>query len=97
MHARVVTVHARPGKMDELIRVFEGLSLPDAKMHKGFRGMILLTDAETNKVVSVSIWENEAATKGSEDSGYLQTQVDRNKDIFDGPPTKEYYEVTVNE
>ena len=97
MHARVTTVYARPGKMDELIRIFVDSTVPDAKRQVGFRGMVLLTDAERNKVMSVSMWEDEAATRASEDGGYLQTQLDRNRDIFDGPPTKEYYDVTVNE
>ena len=55
MHARVMTGLIQPGKMDEMIRIYRDSVMPTAKEQKGLKGGILLTDSNTNKIISISL------------------------------------------
>ena len=56
MFARVITAQAGAEGFDGTIRLFEQ-QLPGARQQPGFKGCYLLTDAETGKVVVISLWE----------------------------------------
>ena len=72
MFARVITAQARAEGFDGTIRLFEQ-QLPGARQQPGFRGFYLLTDAETGKLVIISLWETreqmDAVTAGAGASG----------------------------
>ena len=55
MFARVITAQAGQG-FDKTIRLVEQ-QLPGARQQPGFKGYYLLTDAETGKLVIISLWE----------------------------------------
>ena len=97
MYARVVYTQVQPGKTDEAIRIYRESVTPVARQQKGYRGGILLTDRATGKGISISFWESEAAMTVSETSGYLQQQIDKFTGVIAGPPTKEMFEVSVQE
>ena len=67
MFARVITAQAGAEGFDGAIRVAEQ-QLPGARQMPGFKGYYLLTDAETGKLVIISLWETreqmEAVTAG---------------------------------
>ena len=95
MQARVVTVQIQPGKTDEAIGIYRDSVISAAKQQKGFKGAFLLTDRNTGKGVSVTLWEMEADLKAGEASGYYQEQITKLGGVFAAPPAREHYEVSV--
>jgi heme-degrading monooxygenase HmoA len=72
MFARVITARAGAEGFDGTIRLFEQ-QLPGARQQPGFTGYYLLTDAETGKLVIISLWETreqmDAVAAGAGSSG----------------------------
>lgn len=56
MFARVITAQAGPEGFEGAIRLARQ-QLPGAREKPGFKGYYLLTDAETGKLVIISLWE----------------------------------------
>jgi heme-degrading monooxygenase HmoA len=56
--------------------------------------MNLLTDPDTHKFISITIWETENDMVAGESSGYLQEQLNRIVPLFVGPPTIQNYVVS---
>ncbi len=95
MYARVTTVQTQPGKTEEAIRIYRDSVVPAAKQQHGFNGLFLLTDPNTGKGLSITLWETEADLRAGETSGYYQEQIAKFAQVFAGPPTREGYEVSV--
>jgi len=95
MHARVVTVQVQPGKIDEAIRIYRDSVVPAAKQQKGFKGATLLTDSNTSKGISVTLWETEGDLNAGEASGYYQEQIAKFGGVFAMTPVREQFEVSV--
>jgi heme-degrading monooxygenase HmoA len=72
MFARVITAQAGAEGFDGTIRFVEQ-QLPGASQQPGFKGYYLLTDAETGKLLIISLWETreqmDAVTTGAGPSG----------------------------
>src|ERR1700759_5348392 len=72
MFARVITAEAGSEGFDGAIRRAEQ-QLPGARQLPGFKGYYLLTDAETGKIIIISLWETreqmDAVTAGAGPSG----------------------------
>jgi len=72
MFARVITAQSGTEGFDGAIRLAEQ-QMPAARRMPGFRGYYLLTDAETGKIVVISLWETreqmDAVTAGAGASG----------------------------
>ena len=72
MFARMITAQASDEGFDGTIRMVEQ-QLPGARQQPGFKGYYLLTDAETGKLVVISLWETreqmDAVTAGAGPSG----------------------------
>ena len=68
MFARIITARAGAEGFDGAIRL-AGQQLPGARQMPGFKGYYLLTDAETGKLVIISLWETreqmDAVTAGA--------------------------------
>ena len=85
MFARVITAQAGAEGLDGAIRLAEQ-QLPAARQMPGFKGYYLLTDAETGKLVIISLWETrEQMPAGVRDEGLPVSWVT--------PPRLETYEV----
>jgi heme-degrading monooxygenase HmoA len=56
MFARVISAQAGTRGFDSFIRV-AGEQLPGARQQAGFKGFYLLTDAESGKIITISLWE----------------------------------------
>lgn len=95
MYSRVTVVQVQPGKMDELITVFRDSIVPAVKPLEGCKRVLLFTDADDNKAMSISIWENEALWAESEKSGFVQQQLAKLASVLAGPPTREAYTLSV--
>ena len=94
MHARVILGRVKLDKQEEAIKIFKESLEPAAKKQKGFKTVHLLTDPDTSKFISITIWETENDMFTGESSGYLQEQLDKIADLFVGPPTIQHYIVS---
>ena len=65
MFARVITTQVAPGQLDGAITLARD-QLPAAAGQPGFRGFYLLTDAETGKVMTISLWETQEQLDAAE-------------------------------
>ncbi len=97
MFARLTIVQMKEGKVGEAINIYKDNVVPASKSQKGYKGSYLLTDSDTGKGMSITIWDTEEDAAANEQSGYYQEQVGRFKDIFGAPPVREGYEVSVQD
>jgi quinol monooxygenase YgiN len=81
--------------MDEAITIFRENIDPVAKQQKGCTGGYFLTDPETGKAISISLWETEADMLAGEKNDYLQEQVAKVAHLLTARPVTEHYEVSV--
>ncbi len=95
MFARLTIVQVKIDKLDETIKLYEDSVIPAAKSQKGFQGGYLLTNRNTGKGISCTLWDSEEDAVANEQSGYYQEQLGKFKDVFTAPPTQEGYEVSV--
>jgi len=91
MFARVITAEAGPQGLDAFIGLARE-QLPGASQQPGFKGFYLLTNAETGKVITISLWETREQMQavsggGIRDEGLATTGLT--------PPHLETYEVTL--
>lgn len=88
MFARVITAQTEPQGLAAVIDLFRE-QLPGASQMPGFIGFNLLTNAETGKVMIISLWETrEQMPAGIRDPGLPVTWL--------APPDLETYELTVH-
>ena len=94
MHARVTIADADPGRVDEGAEVIRDRVLPSVRELEGFRGVIGLTDRETGKSMTVTLWESQEAMLTSEEAANrLRSEV--MEALGGSKPTVERYEVTL--
>ncbi len=95
MHARVMTGQFQPDKKSEVIEIYGDSIIPVAREQNGFKNAYLLMDPNTNKFISITIWETEEDMTACETGGYLKEQLAKAAVTFAIPPTKEHFEVSV--
>ena len=67
--------------------------MPAVKAHPGFHGIWLLSNRETHKSITITLWETVADMHASEESGHFQEQIAKIAHLLGGPVTVEEYEV----
>jgi len=77
MFARITIVQGKVDKLDESIKIYEDSIITAAKSQKGFQGAYLLTDRNTGKGISCTLWDSEEDADANEQSGYYQQQLDK--------------------
>jgi len=95
MKARVVNVQVQPGKTFEAVNIYRDSVVPASKKQKGFKGALLVTDPDTGKGLSITLWETEADMKAGESSGYYQEQIAKLAVVMAAPPAMQHYDVSV--
>lgn len=95
MYARVTTSMAQPGKMDEAVQIVQESIVPVMKQQQGFKGYLLIADANTNKSISITLWDTEADMTTGESSGYYREQIAKVASVLTGSPTMEHFEVRI--
>jgi len=68
MHARLTTLQLDPGKIDDSVSGLEQNDIPMFKELDGFKGMSLMVDRSSGKVIALTYWESEEAMKASEEA-----------------------------
>jgi len=95
--ARLTITQSKIESVDEMVKVYRDSVVPAAKSQKGFLGIMLLTNRETGKGISIALWESEEDAIANEKTGYYQEQVNKFKAYFTAPPVREGYEVSIKE
>jgi len=90
----VILGRVKLDKQAEAVKIYKESVEPVAKEQKGFVRMHLLTDPDTSKFISISIWETENDMVAGESDGYLQKQLAKIAALFVGPPTIQHYTVS---
>ncbi|MCH9039717.1 MAG: antibiotic biosynthesis monooxygenase [Chloroflexi bacterium] len=93
MRARVTTVTAKAGMIDEFIKIYTESTVPVALQQDGFEGALLLVDRETNKTIVISMWESEEKMKAGEASGYYQEQIRKRSHLLEEGSVREYFDI----
>ena len=91
MYVRVVTVQVQPGKMDEVWRRLRE-AVPAVQAIRGFREARFLTDAHTDTVLGVTLWETEADAKAAPVAGAEGGPL---RDLLTKPGVVAYYELSM--
>lgn len=95
MYARHVTTKVKPDNLDEASKIYENSVVPEGKVQKGYRGIYMLTNKETGKIISISLWDSKEDAAANEKSGYFRRQVDKFKDFVSEPPVIEGFDVSL--
>jgi heme-degrading monooxygenase HmoA len=95
MYARVMTYHIHPDKIEEAERIVRESVVSDLRAQRGFRGALLLTDANRARSMSITLWETEADLTASATSGFVRDQLAKVRDFLAEAPTREAYEVRI--
>jgi hypothetical protein len=85
MQVRVTGLRVAPGELEELTNTYQTSILPELRHQQGFSSLLLLSDAETGRVLELTLFEDEDARRESEEqggyagleAGYLNTGVQR--------------------
>jgi heme-degrading monooxygenase HmoA len=75
MHARMFAFEGSPDEIEAAVALGREQILPLERQMPGFRGLIVLTDQEAGRVVTLSLWENEELMRGSEESARMITRL----------------------
>jgi heme-degrading monooxygenase HmoA len=95
MHARAVSLLVLPGKMDEVIRIYNESIIPAASQLKGFKGVTLLTDVHTGRAMSISMWEEEGDMMAGEQGPFYKEQIGKLLPFSEGQPVERHYAVSL--
>jgi heme-degrading monooxygenase HmoA len=95
LHARVVTLRVREGKIDEVLRIIREISVPVGERQEGFNGFVVKSDWGANKILITSLWNTEADMLAGESGEYFQDQISRVVILLAGPPLIEHYRVDI--
>ena len=68
MHARMFAFEGSSEEIDAAVALTREEILPLERQMTGFRGLILLSDKEAQKLISLSLWESEELMLQSEES-----------------------------
>ncbi len=96
MHARIVTIQIRHGKMSGAIRIYRDLVLPLMVGQSGFLGARLLTNPSSGQGLLVTLWESEADMRAVEARGVFHEEIACFQPVLGAPPSREDYEVSVS-
>lgn len=97
MFARLTKAQIKIDRVDEFIKRYKKSVVPATKAQKGFKGLYLLVDRQTGYGISFSLWESEEDVLANERNRFYQEQVAKFVNFYAKPPTREGYEVIVQE
>ena len=95
MHAKVIEVQIRPGKMEGTIDIFRDTFGASSTQERGLFSAQLLTDSGTGRVLMLLVWENASDLTAVEARGYFQALIARFEPVLAAPAHTGRYEVSV--
>jgi heme-degrading monooxygenase HmoA len=69
MHARLSTLQLDPSRVDEAIAQLEERDVPALRALDGFKGLTVLVDRSSGKVVGTSYWASKEHMDAAEEAG----------------------------
>jgi heme-degrading monooxygenase HmoA len=97
MYARLTIASINPTNKDKAIALYRDTVITAMRKQKGYRQAFLLGADDSDKGITVSLWDSEEDAIANEKSGYFQSQIDAFKGVFAAPPKIEGYEVIVSD
>jgi heme-degrading monooxygenase HmoA len=94
LQARVAQVRIDPRQMDEARRIYAEGVVPALQQQAGFAGVLLLTQPETGRGISITIWDSESSRVAGEVGGFYQEQIGRFAGMFTETPVRDAFEVS---
>ena len=87
MQASVNYRQVPPERMDEAIRTYRDITLPEVRTQSGFKGALILADRNASKTIAIALWDTEADQRARTPTTFVDP-------IAGGPPVREVYEVS---
>jgi quinol monooxygenase YgiN len=95
MYTRVTTFQSHPDKLDDVLEVIRTSIIPALQQQQGYHGLLVLTDRQIGKGITITLWESEADLQAGESSGFYQQQVGKVVPFVTAPPSRETYEASI--
>ncbi|MDQ1922087.1 antibiotic biosynthesis monooxygenase family protein [Massilia pseudoviolaceinigra] len=86
MFARVTHVQAKPEKLAEIVALYNDSVLPVLQQLQGFKSTFLLTDPDSGKGMSITLWETEADRLAGDSDPALRGPIVAVMPLLAGPP-----------
>jgi heme-degrading monooxygenase HmoA len=96
MYARVAQVRIQAERIEEATEIYWKSIVPALETQPGFRGVTLLTQPESGRGISITLWDTEADRTSGEVGGFYQQQLARFAGMFTETPVRDAYEVPVD-
>lgn len=96
MHARVTSLSGSPADVEDGVANFRENVVPFTR-EPGGKGALLLVDRQTGAAIAITLWEDEAALRASEERANALRAQAAGEMGASRPPTVERYEVAVFE
>ena len=93
MYARMMNLELQPDRLEEALAIIRSDVGPVLTRQRGFKDWLLLTDANRNKIVSITLWETMADLTEGEMSEAYQIEAAKVVELLNKPPIVEEYEV----
>ncbi len=97
MHARVTRMQAKPGRVDDIVRISRESVVPRVREQKGFMGVVQLVDRETDRAISITLWETLTDLDAVEQGGVYTWAISTVAQAFAEPYEREVWEVSIRE
>ena len=95
MYARVAQVQIQPQQVDDATAIYRDTVVPALETQPGFMGALLLTQPETGRGISITLWESEADRTAGEVGGFFQAQLAQFAGMFTETPVRDAYQVAI--
>ncbi len=95
MQARVTTMKAKPGRVDDIVRKTKESVVPALGKQKGFKGIIQLVDQAGDRAISITLWETVDDLDACEANGYYAAAIESVVDAFAESHAREVWEVSL--
>jgi len=95
MYARVAQVRIQPERVPDATRIYAEHVVPALETQPGFHGALLLTQPETGRGISITIWETESHRIAGEVGGFYQAQLAEFAGMFTETPVRDAYQVSI--
>lgn len=93
MFAQVNSVQTAADKLDDLVKWAEE-QLPAARETPGFKGLYLLADRQSGKLVTISLWDSDDVLRRNQARG-AQVRKDASSELGIAPTPVDIYEVVL--
>ena len=95
MFARVVNLQFQPGTTGEASRVVREAIVPAMQNIQGFRGQYLLVQEDSDRAVSINLWDTRDDLAAFESSPLYGELLGQLKGMLAAPPAAEMFSVSV--